>query len=106
MGEEQKQVGLHILHTVAVDAIGLPQQMNRKIAVAIWLRHQRGASLQEAIDRAKVPSTDCVVESDLTLQIECVQMSTRKPEQVPHNLCCAELASDVQRKCLLIDGNL
>ena len=55
MGKKQEPIGLHIFHAVAVDPIRLPQQMNRKLAIAIWVRHRRNASLQEVLYHAEIP---------------------------------------------------
>ena len=96
MGEQQAPYRIHVFHAIAVDAIGLPQQMNGELAAAIRLRDRRNASLQEVFHRAEISSAARVVEGGILLQIERVQMDARKPQQVLHYAGRAVLARKVQ----------
>ena len=72
MAEQQAPYRIDILDAVTVDAIGIPQKMNGKLAVAVRLGDRRDTSLQKEFDHAEITSTTRVVEGGILLQINRV----------------------------------
>ena len=73
MGEQQAPYRIDILHTVTVDTIGIPQQMNGQFAAAVRLQDGGDMLLQEVLHHAEIATLARIVKRGISLQVARVQ---------------------------------